>query len=67
MLVDVKVGLILATVKYHGDYRLVVAQRNYNEMKWKQRNLSLENGAKASVQRGASRRNSPNAYSSPKL
>ena len=44
---------------------LVVAQQNYNEIKWRQQNLS-ENGTKARVQQGASCRNSITAYSSQK-
>ena len=46
---------------------LVVAQQNYNEMRWKQRNLSVSNGAKAKVQRGASCRNSTIECCSQKL
>ena len=48
-------------------FSLVVAQQNYNEIKWRQRSLSVENGAEASVQRGAFCKNSPTAYSSQKL
>ena len=46
---------------------LVIAQQNYNEIKWKQLNISVENDAKARLEWGVSCKKSTTASSRQKL